>query len=58
MTEKRKIGISRIIPGPLLLNGYSAMEFLAMLEQFRAHDSFDAARGITVHIAQVTEEEK
>lgn len=58
MTEKRKIGISRIIPGPLLLNGYSAMEFVSMLEQLRADDSFDERRGITVHISQVTEEDK
>ena len=52
MTEKRKIGISRIIPGPLLLNGYSAMEFVSMLEQLREADGFDLKKGLRIEIRQ------
>lgn len=53
-TEPRIIGLSRPIPGPLLLNGYASMEFVAMLEQLRQTEGFDERRGIVVRIEQVT----
>lgn len=53
-TEPNIIGLSRAIPGPLLLNGYAAMEFVAMLEQLRQTEGFDERRGIVVRIDQVT----
>lgn len=53
--EPHIIVLSRIIPGPLLLNGYAAMEFVAMLEQLRQAEGFDERRGIVVRIEQVSE---
>ena len=35
-TERCIIGLSRIIPGHLLLNGYTSMEFITMIEQVMA----------------------
>lgn len=52
MTEKRKIGTSRIIPGPLLINGYSTMEFVHMLEQLRETEGFDPHKGLKITVEQ------
>ena len=51
--DLRVLSIARIIPGPILLNGYSAMEFSAMMDELRKADGFDENLGVKIVIEQI-----